>query len=68
MIILYIIGGLIILLLLIAAVMPKKFELKAYTIINTPQKKVWEYVKCFANQKEYSVRVMTDPNIQLTYT
>lgn len=68
MIILYIIGGLIVLLLLIAALMPKKFELRADTIIHAPQKKVWEYVRLFASQKEYSVWVMADPNIQLTYT
>ena len=68
MIILYIIGGLLVLLLLIAACMPKQFELKADTIITAPQKNVWEYVKLFANQKEYSVWVMADPDVQLTYT
>jgi hypothetical protein len=67
MIILYIISGLIVLLLLIAAIMPKSFELKADTIISAKQDKVRNYVKSFANQKEYSVRVMADPAIQLTY-
>jgi len=68
MIILYIIIGILVVLLLIAAVMPKKFELRADTIIRAPQAKVWEYVKLFASQKEYSVRVIADPNIKLTYT
>lgn len=68
MIVLYIVIGVIVVVLLIAAVMPKKFELRADTIIHAPQAKVWEYVKLFASQKEYSVRVMADPNIKLTYT
>lgn len=68
MIILYVIVALIVVVLLIAALMPKSFELRADTIINVRLPIAWEYVKSFANQKEYSVRVMADPNVKLTYT
>lgn len=65
--ILYIILGVIALILLIAAILPKKMKLSATTTINTSPEKVWEYVKLLANQKNFSVRVLADPNIKLTY-
>ena len=68
MVILYIVLAIIILLLFIAAFLPKQFELRADTIIHTPLIKTWDYVKLFASQKEFSVRVMADPNVKLTYT
>lgn len=55
-------------LLIIAAFLPKEFELKAETTINAPQLQVWNYVKFLANQENYSVRVMADPQVKLTYS
>ncbi len=65
--ILYIILWLIALILLIAAFLPKRFELKAETTINKPKQDVRDYVKLFQNQKNYSVRVMADPDVLLKY-
>lgn len=64
---LYIILGIIVLLLLIAAFLPKTFELKAETVINKPKQVVRDYGKLFANQKNFSVRVMADPNVKIEY-
>jgi hypothetical protein len=64
---LYIFLGIIALLLIIAAFLPKTFELQAETVINKPKQLVRDYGKLFANQKNYSVRVMADPNVKLTY-
>lgn len=65
--ILYGILLLIVLILLIAAILPKKMELSASTTIRASKDAVWEYVKILDNQRFYSVRVMKDPNVQLTY-
>ena len=67
MIILYTILSIIAVILIIAALLPKTFELKAEAIIKTPLDKARDYVKLFENQKQYSVRVMKDPNSKLTY-
>jgi uncharacterized membrane-anchored protein YitT (DUF2179 family) len=67
MTILYTILSIIAIILIIAALLPKTFELKAQAIIKAPLDKVRDYVKLFENQKQYSVRVMKDPNSKLTY-
>lgn len=56
------------LVLIIAAFLPKTMHITAETTINAPQSQVWDYVKLLANQENYSVRVMADPNIQLSYS
>ena len=53
--------------LIIAAFLPKTFELNAEVIINKPKSEVRDYVKLFENQKNYSVRVMADPDVLLKY-
>ena len=60
--------ALVAILLIVAAFLPKEFELKAETTINAPQIHVWNYVKFLANQENYSVRVMADPQVKLTYS
>ncbi|MEY3197968.1 MAG: hypothetical protein RL023_824 [Candidatus Parcubacteria bacterium] len=59
--------AIILLLLLVAAVMPKRMEIEVSTTIKAPKATVWEYVKILANQTKYSVWVMKDPNVKLTY-
>jgi uncharacterized protein YndB with AHSA1/START domain len=68
MIFLYIFLGLIALLLLAAALMPKTFSITAETIIEKPNAEVFNFVKLIKNQEQYSVWVMADPNIKITYT
>ncbi len=65
--ILSILGGLVALVLIIASFLPKTFELSAQVVIDKPSDEVRNYAKILANQKNYSVRVMTDPNVQLIY-
>ncbi len=60
--------ALVAILLIVAAFLPKEFALKAETTINAPQLQVWNYVKFLANQENYSVRVMADPQVKLTYS
>lgn len=67
MIFLYIILGLIALILVAAAILPKSFHVSAETVINKPSSEVFNFVKHLKNQEEYSVWVMTDPNIKLDY-
>lgn len=48
------------------------FISKEYTVshsltINKPQEEVFNYMKMFKNQENYSVWVMADPNIKLNY-
>jgi hypothetical protein len=68
MTILYVILGIVAVLLIIAALMPKTFTLKAETTINAPKDHVRDYVRLLGNQKFYSVRVMKDPAVKLTYS
>lgn len=56
------------LLLIIAAFLPKDFSLTAETTINAPQLQVRNYVKMLTHQTHYSVRVMADPDIKLSYS
>ena len=68
MIILYLVLALIALLLLTAAILPKTSTLTVSTVIDRPVRDVFEYVKHLKNQKYYSVWVMADPDVKLTYT
>ena len=56
------------LLLLIAVFLPTRYTVSVSTTINKPQKEVYEYVKLIKNQEHYSVWVMEDPKIIMTYT
>ena len=67
-IILISIGGLIGLFLLIALLTKKTFFIVSTIMINRPKTDVFEYVKHLKNQEKYSKWVMTDPNVELTYT
>ena len=60
--------AIIALVLIIAAFLPKDFSLTAETTINAPQIHVWNYVKSLTNQTHYSVRVMADPDVKLSYS
>ena len=68
MIILYLVLALIALLLLTAALLPKTSTLTVSTVIDRPVREVFEYVKHLKNQKYYSVWVMADPDVKLSYT
>jgi len=67
MIVLYILLGLLIIVLLVAAIMPKTFDVSCDMIIEKPLGEVFNYVKHLRNQEKYSVWVMADPNIRLDY-
>lgn len=68
LLILSILGGLIALVLIIASFLPKTFELSAQVVIDKPSDEVRNYAKILANQKNYSVRVMADANVKLSYS
>lgn len=57
-----------IVLLIIAAFLPRESRITAEQIISVPINKVRNYVKLIKNQENYSVRVMADPNVKMTYT
>lgn len=65
---LIVLGSIIVLLLIIAAVLPKSVNLKAGTTIQAPKQVVFDYVKLLKNQENYSVRVMQDPEVELSYS
>ena len=56
------------LLLIIAIFLPTTYTVSVSTTINKPQKEVYDYVKLIKNQEYYSVWVMEDTNIVMTYT
>jgi hypothetical protein len=66
--IIYALVVIIIIILIVWALLPKDFKLTSEVVINAPKDKVRNYIKSFTNQKNYSVRVMTDPNVKLTYS
>ncbi|MFN8342027.1 MAG: SRPBCC family protein [Cyclobacteriaceae bacterium] len=68
MIILYIILGIIALVLLLAAIMPRNFTVSADIVINKPVATVFDYVVHLRNQEKWSVWILADPNVKITYT
>lgn len=56
------------LVLIVAYFLPRDFRLSKSVIINAPRETVYDYVKLLKNQEKYSVWVMTDPNVKMTYT
>jgi hypothetical protein len=59
--------GIIVLLLLIALFIPNDYTVSVSTTINQPKKVVFDYVKMVKNQENYSIWVMQDPNVKMTY-
>jgi hypothetical protein len=59
----YFLLGIVVLGLLAAAVMPKTYSVEVSETINRPKAEVYDYVKLFANQKEYSEWTKPDPNL-----
>lgn len=61
--ILFVAGFLVLAALLAAALMPKNYTVTVSETINKPKAEVYDYVKIFANQKEYSEWTKPDPNL-----
>ncbi len=61
-------GSVVALLLIIALLVKKEFRLEKQVTINRPKQEVFNYLKLLKNQEQYSVWVMRDPNVKLTYT
>jgi uncharacterized protein YndB with AHSA1/START domain len=55
------------LLLLIALFISNDYTVSVSTTINKPRQEVFDYVKIVKNQENYSVWVMQDPNVKMTY-
>lgn len=62
--ILYVAVGLVLVALIAAALMPKSYTVTVSETINRPKAEVYDYLKIFANQKEYSEWTKPDPNLQ----
>ena len=60
--------GIIVFVLIVALFIPNDYSISVSTIINKPQKEVYDYVKLIKNQENYSVWVMKDPNVKIVYT
>ncbi len=60
--------GLIALALIVAAILPKDYTVTVSETIKKPKTQVYDYVKIFANQKEYSEWIKPDPNLDLVIT
>jgi hypothetical protein len=63
-----VVGVFVALFLLVAAIMPSTYTVSVSTIIDKPQKEVYDFVKSLKNQEYYSVWVMKDSNLVMTYT
>lgn len=66
--ILFILVAIVVILLAVAYITPRDFSLSKSVTIDAPREKVYEYARFLKNQENYSVWVMTDPNIAMTYT
>lgn len=62
------VGIFVALFLLLAAIMPNNYTVSVSTTIDKPQKEVYDFVKSLKNQEYYSVWVMQDSNVVMTYT
>ena len=65
--VLFVLLGIIVLALIAAAVMPKKMQVESEVVINKPISEVFNFVKMIENQKYYSIWVMRDPNVKVSY-
>ncbi len=65
-IILFSIFGIIALLLIIAAFLPKHYAISVTETINQPKDKVYDYMRLFSKQEEYSEWLRPDPSLHPT--
>lgn len=56
------------LVLIVAYFLPRDFRLSKSVVIDAPRETVYDYVRFLKNQEKYSVWVMADPNVKMTYT
>jgi hypothetical protein len=61
--VLFIAGFLVLVALLAAALMPKSYTVTVSETINRPKSEIYDYLKLFTNQKEYSEWTKPDPNL-----
>lgn len=61
------IGAFIALILIIALFVKKDFAAERTVVINKPNQEVFDYVKLFKNQSNWSTYVQADPDIKLSY-
>ncbi len=62
-IVLIVLGCIIAIPLIVALFVPKSYTVSVTQTINKPQHVVFDYVKLLDNQKNYSIWVMEDPNL-----
>lgn len=68
LIILAVLGSIIALFLIIAAFVKKDFSVEKEVVINRPVQEVFHYIRMLKNQEQYSVWVLRDPNVKMSYT
>lgn len=61
--IIFVILGIIAFLLILAIFVPKSYTVSVKEVINKPKSEVFEYVRMLENQKQYSVFVLADPDL-----
>lgn len=59
----FVILGIIAFLLILAIFVPKSYTVSVKEVINKPKAEVFEYVRMLENQKQYSVFVLADPDL-----
>ena len=59
----FVILGIIAFLLIVAIFVPKSYNVSVKEVINKPKSEVFEYVRMLENQKQYSVFVLADPDL-----
>lgn len=60
--------ALVALFLIAAAFIPKEYDIVLTETINRPKAEVYDYVKLFEKQKEYSEWIKPDPNLDIKIT
>ena len=66
--ILLVIVAIVVILLIVAYLTPREFRLSKSVTIDAPRENVYEYARFLKSQENYSVWVMADPDVQMTYT
>lgn len=56
------------LVLIVTYFLPRDFRLSKTVVIDAPRETVYDYVRFLKNQEKYSVWMMADPNVTMTYT
>ena len=65
--ILLFIAGLIVLLLIVAAFVPREFNIEREVVIEKPIDEVYDYVSSLTSQNEWSVWGKMDPNMKVEF-